>query len=72
MFCTYSTVCLCKIGIKPENSVIEIFNLRLHSRHEMQTKHPFGENGMDYTILLLVYRDPGNCSAALCPLIGGA
>lgn len=39
--------------------MIEIFNLGLNSRNELQTKHPFGENCMDYIILLLVHRDPG-------------
>lgn len=52
--------------------MIENFNLGLNSRDEMQTKHPFGENGMDYTILLLVCRDPGNHSAASYLLVGGA
>jgi len=52
--------------------MIEIFNLWLNSGDEMQTKHPFGENSMDYMILLLVYRDPGNHSAALYPFVGGA
>lgn len=59
------------MGVRTQSKMIEVFNLGPKSSvsgDEIQTKLPFGENNMDYRILL-VYRDTGNHSAGWYPLV---